>query len=293
VTPEQYAQARTAINDAWRRQGKNVAAKTQLQMMQREIDKAAASAAADYGMPAEEFLRKAVLANRYFEENVAPLQKFFGGLKPAEVEGRPGVPFSGVTPAKFFNDTIKIAESGDIRAARDLAQALGPRGRDNVVQIMAARALEKVQDGNVKPAYEYVQQHSEVLQELLGRDAYTELVGYAKIGDEIAEQFKRQGSKQKAWTPVLDWSHSFGPALVFYKLFEGHFKQAAMIGLALPAYHFARNVISVTHQIPIVKPLVRSAARMKPGSDELNNLIATIERRVRVTTAAATRATQP
>jgi hypothetical protein len=167
---------------------------------------------------------------------------------------------------------------------------LGPKGRENMTSLAMARALEGVQDGEVRPALKYIQKNERALRTLLGREEYIQLVGVGKIADELSEYVTSKRADK--WKGVFDWGHSLGPALVFYKIAEGHFAMATRIALALPAYHLAMNIAHNIHSVPLIKPMVKAAAGMKPGSPELDSMISRIERRMRALTAVGARMEQ-
>ncbi len=279
VAADMYSQARTEINDRlWR--SKNAAARAQLGAMLRDIDAVAAEGVGVDASQREAFLRKAEAASKWYRDNVVPLREFFGGKTHSEVlREMQGGSLSQMTPAKFNDKIIHIIEGGDTKQVELLGQMLGVKGRARMTELAMARALQGVQDGESKPALKYIQKHDEILRKLLGRDEYTQLVGLGKVADEVSEWM--QSKRADKWKNVFDWSHSLGPAFIFYKLAEGHFAMAARIALALPAYHLATNLVHRVHALPVIRPLVRSAAGMRPGSKELDDLIGSIERRVR------------
>ncbi len=287
VAAESYSEARKRLNEHIRTTRSSDARRLMLKM-KRQVDEVAA-ASAGKGVSQEEFIRKAEAASEWIRNNHAPLKEFFGNKSVGEVEAEQrGGSLSQLTPAKFNDKVVHIIEKGDLKEAELLGAMLGKKGRENMVQLTAARALEKVQDGAVKPAYKYIKEHEEVLRQMLGRDEFAQLMGVGKIADEIADRFvKKKG--ESIMKGVWDYSHSFAPVFAFYRAFEGHYKEAAVLLLALPAFHLASHVAREIHTVPIVKPLVRRAAGMKPGSKELDDLIKVIERRVRITTAVAAR----
>lgn len=288
VTPESYAQARTAVNAVLRRT-RDAAARTQLNMLRNSLDDVAAKTASEYGMGATEFMRKANAANKFYEENVAPLRNFFGGKTATEVAGRPGVALDGMTPAGFYDKIAKVIEGDDLVAIRDVAKALGPKARDNLKMVAASRALERgLEDKQIGSAYKYIQEHQSSLRELLGRDEYTNLVGMGKVADELAGKVKSKDRR------VLDWSsHGFGVVFSMYALAEGHPGRAAAMLAVPPVYHLTMNMLQKIHVASAVAPLVKRAASLKPGSAELEELVGAIERRVMAAGVPAERASRP
>lgn len=290
VSAAAYQQTRTMLNKAARSTRDN-AAKTQIAMMTRELDTTAAATATEFGMTGPEFLRRAVSANKFYEETVSPLRRLFDGKMARDVEGRAAVALDGVTPAQFYDKIGRAIDSNDLALVRDLAKTLGPGGRDNMKMIAAARALDKVQDGEIGQAYKYIQQRQDVLRELLGRDEYTQLVGMGKVADDVVRRFTAgEGESRRR---VFDWSHSFGPALSFYALFQGQYLKAAGIAAALPAYHFAMNVLEKIHTTPLMRPMIARAASMRPGSPELSTFVDQMERRLRRATVPVVQAASP
>lgn len=290
VSAAAYQQTRTMLNKAARSTRDN-AAKTQIGMMMRELDASAAATATEFGMTGPEFLRRAVSANKFYEETVAPLRRLFDGKMARDVEGRATVALDGVTPAQFYDKIGRAIDANDLTLVKDIAKTLGPRGRDNMKMIAASRALDKVQDGEIGQAYKYIQQRQDVLRELLGRDEYTQLVGMGKVADDVVKRFTAGDGESRR--RVFDWSHSFGPALSFYALFQGHYLKAAGIAAALPAYHFAMNVLDKIHTTPLMRPMIARAAQMRPGSKELSDFVDQMERRLRRATVPAVQAASP
>lgn len=291
VTPEAYAAARTAINASLRGRG-DAATKTQAKMLLGAIDEVAETAAASYGMNEREFLRRATAANKFYQENVAPLRQLFGGKTATEAKGRQNVPFEGTTPAEFFDKIVRMVDKNDVVLARDLGKVLGPQGKDNLKMMVAARALEMVDDPkNVSGAVKYIRDHEPVLRELLGRDEYTQLLGLGKIAQSVMKQaFTAEGEARRSFNP---WARSLAPMLATYNLFQGQFLHAAGTMAALPAYHAAMRVLNNIHQGRAATPLIRKAASMDPESKEFVDFMRVIERKVRAGTAAAANVTQP
>lgn len=286
VSPEQYAQARTAINRAYR-SSRDPAAKTQLGMMLREVDKVGTDTAQLYGMEAKQFLRRAEEANKFYEQNVAPLRQLFGGKMAREVAGRAGVPLDGVTPAAFYDKLAGLIRKNDSKAVEDVAKVLGPKGRDNTKMIAVNEALE-AGGGKAGATLEYIQERSEMFRTLLGRDEYTQLVGMGKIAETLTTQFKANPRK------ILDWTtHGMGLGFAMYALLEGHYGRA-LAGLAAPPlYHAVLNTLQRIHGLNVYTPVVRRAASLRPGSPEMTELLSALERRVRAATVVPARAEAP
>jgi hypothetical protein len=267
VPSEAYAQARTEINAAIGRavRSKNPAVETQLKMMLRGIDKVAEDTARAEGISTETFVRRREAADKYFKETVVPLRKFFDG-RTFERATQP-VEQGGITTAAIYDNIATVVNKDDVELARALGKTLGPRGRDSMVQVMAAEALRASELKGEGKAIEYVLKHQNVIRELIGRDAMTELEGMAKVAGNLVERVKARSPK------IFDWTHSVAPVFVVGSLFSGHYLHAAQMALTLPAYHIGLAALQRIHQTPIAKNLMRSAARLKPGSAELDALV--------------------
>jgi hypothetical protein len=61
------------------------------------------------------------------------------------------------------------------------------------------------------------------------------------------------------------------------------------MALTLPAYHIGLAALQRIHQTPIAKNLMRSAARLKPGSAELDALVDRTEAVIRKAVAVEAR----
>lgn len=296
VTASQYLQARTSLNAAYRRT-KDAALKTQLGQMLSGIDDVAASEAATYGLAPAAFTRLAKQADRFYEQNIAPLRYgLFGGKTSVELTGRPGVPLSGMTPAAFHDLVTSAINKNDLARVRDLAKALGPEARRDMAGLAAADAILLSEQG----ARTYVKNHQDVLIELLGKQEYQQLRGLATIAEHITS-FKPYVAPKDAKTPAQSRKEfvadilqhggsSIGGWMGFYQLGRAaigagdraeHLKQAGLYFFGVPAVHLAFGIVSRIHQVPLVRPLVRRAATMEPGSKELDDYLFAIERRVR------------
>lgn len=279
-----YAQARTEINAAISRavSSKNVAVETQLKMMLHGIDEVAESAAVKDGVSRAAFIRQREAADKYFKETVVPLRKFFDG-KPYE-RAIASIEQGGVSTAQVYDKIAAVVNKDDVELARALGRVLGPRGRESMVEVMAAEALRMGELQGEKSAIDYVIKHQNVIRELVGRDAYAEVAGMAKVAGTLTERVKQRSPR------VFDWSHSVAPVFAISALMAGNYQHMAKIMMVLPAYHIGLAAIQRIHQTPIAKGLMRRAARMKPGSAELEALVDRTERVIRDTTTVGTRA---
>jgi hypothetical protein len=283
VPSESYAQARTEINAAIGRavRSKNPAVETQLKMMLRGIDKVAEDTARAEGISTEAFVRRREAADKYFKETVVPLRKFFDG-RTFERATQP-IEQGGITTAAIYDNIATVVNKDDVELARALGKTLGPRGRDSMIQVMAAEALRASELKGEGKAIEYVLKHQNVIRELIGRDAMTELEGMAKVAGNLVERVKARSPK------IFDWSHSVAPVFVVGALFSRHYLHAAQMAMTLPAYHIGLAALQRIHQTPIAKNLMRSAARLKPGSAELDALVDRTEAVIRKSVAIEAR----
>jgi hypothetical protein len=283
VPSEAYAQARTEINAAITRavRSKNPAVETQLKMMLRGIDKVAEDTARAEGISTEAFVRRREAADKYFKETVVPLRKFFDGQ--TFERATQSVEQGGITTAAIYDNIAAVVNKDDVELARALGKTLGPRGRDSMIQVMAAEALRASELKGEGKAIEYVLKHQNVIRELIGRDAMTELEGMAKVAGNLVERVKARSPK------VFGWERSIAPVFAISALFHGHFAHATEMMLVLPSYHFGLLALQRIHQTPIAKNLMRSAARLKPGSVELDALVDRTEAVIRKAVAIEAR----
>lgn len=296
VKAAQYLQARTSLNAAYRKT-KDAALKTQLGQMLSAIDDVAVGEARTYGMEVAQFTRLAGQADRFYEQTIAPLRYgLFGGRTSVELAGRPGVPLSGMTPAAFHDLVTSTINKNDLTRVRDLAKVLGPEARRDMAGMAAADAILLSERG----ARKYVQDHSEVLRELLGKQEYEQLRGLATIAEHVQKfrpykaptdsKTSREERNEFVASLLQNTGQRVGGWLGFYQLGRGilgtkdrteAFKEAGLYFFGVPAVHLAFGIVSNIHKVPIVRPLVRKAANMEPGSKELDDYLFAIERKVR------------
>lgn len=267
VPAESYAQARTEINAAINRavRSNNNAVETQLKMMLRGVDKVAEDAARAEGISTAEFVRRREAADKYFKETVVPLRKFFDG-RSFERATAP-VEQGGITTAAIYDNIAAVVNKDDVELARSFGKVLGERGRDSMVQVLAAEALRASELKGEGKAIEYVLKHQNVIREFLGRDKFTELMGMAKVAGVLTERVKSRSPK------MFSWEHSIAPVFALSAIMSGHYAHAGKLMLVLPAFHLTQLALQRIHQTPIAKNLMRTAARMKPGSAELEALV--------------------
>lgn len=304
VKAADYLQARTSLNAAWRRT-KDAALKTQLGQMLSAIDGVAAQEAATYGMSVKDFTRLAAQSNKFYEQHVAPLRYgLFKGRTSAEVAGRPGTPFSGVTPAEFYETVMTPVRRNDLTAVRDLKKALGPASERDLAGMVASEMILMSDTA----ARRYVASHSDVLRELLGRGEFEQLRGLAHIADHVKgyKPFvapKKPGDKDADNQRFMDGLMSGGANRVgfwfgFYQLGRAvwdvgdraqHLKEAALYFGGPPLVNLTFGLIKRIHDVPFVRPLVRKAGTMEPGSKELDDYLLAIERQIQKNTLPAQR----
>jgi len=282
VPSEAYSQARTEINAAINRavRSGNTAVETQLKMMLRGVDRVAEDAARAEGVSTAEFVRRREAADKYFKETVVPLRKFFDG-RTFERATQP-VEQGGITTAAIYDNIVAVVNKDDVELARSLRKVLGLRGRDSMVQVMAAEALRMSELRGEKSAIDYVVKHQNVIRELIGWPAFEELMGMAKVAGVLTERVKARSPK------IFGWEHSVAPVFALSAVMSGHWSHAGKLMLVLPAYHIGLAAVQRIHQTPIAKNLMRTAARMKPGSAELEALVDRTEGVLRRATVMST-----
>jgi hypothetical protein len=252
VSPEQYSAALQALNTA-RGRAKDQATKTQLSMMRDEIQNAARTTAESVGMDVNEFMRAGDRANKFYRENILPTLKYFDRKNPGEIRGDPNIPFSGVTPAKFFDMATRVIESGDAEAVRSFAKMVGPGARDDLLKIASYNLLQKVDAATLrtalreqdtgalaKPLRDYLTQHREALQELVGRDGAEQLRGYVNIATRLLADPK---IKETTMLNKLLEHHGLLPAIGAWRVVEGLVRaspKTVMTGAAMIAAHRQR-----------------------------------------------------
>jgi len=250
-----------------------------------------------YGLPVKDFMRQAAEANKFYEENVAPLRYgLFNGRTSAQLAGRPGVPLSGMSPTEFHALVMKPIRDNNLERVRDLVRVLGPQSRHDLAGMAAAEMTLLSKNA----ARKFVNEHQAVLTELLGRDEYQQLRGLATIAEHI-EQFKpytlprERGSQAPATSFVSRLleggdSNRIGKWMAFYQMGHAvlglgntaqHLKEAGLYFFGPSLAHLAYNVVTRLHEMPVLRPLVRQAATMEPGSPRLDNYLLQIERRIR------------
>jgi hypothetical protein len=307
VSPEQYSAALQALNTA-RGRAKDQATKRQLSMMRDEIQSAASKTAEDVGMDVNEFMRAGDRANKFYRENILPTLKYFGWKNPGEIRGSPDIPFSGVTPAQFFDRATRVIESGDMEALRSFAKMVGEKAKPDLIKITAYNMLQKIDSAALraakgdtramaKPLQEYVTEHRQALQELVGRDGVEQLQGYANIA---ARMIGDPSQKQTTMLSKLLEHHGLLPAIGAWRVAEGiftmHPKTIGIGGLMIAAPLLAHGLflgLNKMAELPAVVPLIRRIGRTKPDSAEMTTLMNELSRRVVIGAASLGRTAAP
>lgn len=305
VEPEQFSAARSALNDAWKRARGDTAAQTQITQMIRAMDRVAETEAAAHSMAGPEFMRKAAEARDFYKQNIAPLRYgLFKGRTSAQLTARPDVPLSGMSPTEFHELVMKPVRANELKKVQDLAKVLGPSARHDMAAMAASEMLLLSKEG----ARKFVNSRAAVLTELLGRDEYRQLQGLATIAEHI-ERYKpytlpkERGSTAPAQSFVSRLleggdSHRIGKWMAFYQMGHAvlglgnraqHLKEAALYFFGPSMAHLAYNTVTRLHELPVLRPLVKQAATMEPGSKALDNYLLQIERRIRGISSATLR----
>lgn len=307
ASPAQLSAARQALSNALGRAKSDAAQFQQINAMIRSVDNVVATEAAAYGVPVKEFMRKAEQARKFYEENIAPLRYgLFRGRTSMQLGGRPGVAFSGMTPTEFHELAMKPVRDNNLERVKDLVKVLGPEARKD----MAAMAASEMILLSEKGARKFVNERRDVLTTLLGKDEYRQLQGLASIAEHIQKfkpyvapkmgAFGEAPGAQNFVSNILQGGSGtrIGKWMAFYEVGKAvfgvgdrsqHLKEAALYFFGPPLAHLAYNITSTMHKIRALRPLVKRAATMEPGSKELDDYLVRIERRIRGTSNATLR----
>lgn len=290
VSPEQFSAAVQAINAAWSKT-KDGATRRQLRDITTEMWGAAKQAADTAGLDVREFMRRAQDAGKFYRENIVPMQKFSGKRSPKDITPDAAVPFSGVSSAQFFDRAAKIIEGGDREAVKSLKELYGPGGQRGLMKVAAYQMLQDVEKNGPRAITDYVKAHEENLRELLGRNVFAELQGQAKIAQAVVE---KPTVRSKLWSMI---NHPWLGSLFMYEgVMHGNalrVAQGAAIVMAPFVAQGAFKALSHLQNIPGMNYAFRSAAKMRPGSQELEKLIQQIENRAVRGAAVSARQTAP
>lgn len=283
VSPEQFGAAMQAINRAFVRAKGDTTTRGQLRVMSREILDAAEDAARSVGMNVDDFLRASKEAGEFYRTEIVPLQRLFGKARS------PGELAAEITPAKFYDTARRLIEGNDVDALRAFKRLVGERGNDELVRIAAHRAITQL-DARGKSVADYIRTHDKNLEELVGRDGMQELRGIANIADRLMT--KAPDAHSRLWRAL--YFPIAGRMAMAHGLFSGNpllFAGGAVTAFGMPALSSAAS-----HAVQKIKdygmtPLLRRAARLRPDSPAMDDLMATIARRAERASAVAAQKT--
>lgn len=272
ITAEQFSSALQAVNRGWvRAERSDPTTKAQLAAMSREMMAAADRAAADAGMDIGAYLAASREAGKFFRENIVPVQQQFGKLNPQEM-------VTAVSPAKVYDKAVKAVEGHDMDALKAFKAAVGgPAANEELLRIMAHRAITQAEGGGKNTIGKYVKEHDEALRQLLSREALDELRGIANISDSLVGTISQGGSRLMRWARH-PW---FGGLLFLHGLSSGNVLQMAGGASVLAMPQVTQQVAHLMSQLKTagLGPLMRRASKMAPDSPQMDNLLKVIERR--------------
>ena len=287
VTPEKYSAALTAVNRGLRSvKGRDPAAFRQLSTMRAELMDAASAHAAELGVPVQTFLRRSEAANKFYQENLVPLNEFVRGVPGARTTQE-------LTPAKFYDQMVKLVEKGDVKEIEKFAKMVGPAGQEDMRRTMLFRMLSEGQDASKafdgRKAAGYIRDNFDALKTVFGRDGVEKMTGWAKIAERVASS----PEKHRAWFAGTRSILPFiGVEEIVTGAMEGHTGRM-LSGAALIAAPYASHALftamSKMERVPSIMPMVRAASKLSPGSPELERIVRVIEQRYRASGLAAGR----
>jgi hypothetical protein len=241
-------------------------------------------------MNVNDFLRKMSAAREFHRKEVIPMRRAAGGYSPSEVaEGLN----EKLTPAKMYDQAAKLIEGHDLEALQKFKAKLDGRADDELLRVAAHRAISAFDETGASVGA-YIKKHDEMLSELLPRETMEELRGIAKIADTLFEG----GTKGGMSRVTRFFTHPFWAGLTFLhgttQVVSGNpggLAQMATGGAVLAFPQLRQQVLNVVTKMKDAStgPLLRRAARMKPGSEGMDDLLATIARRVERTAAIEAR----
>jgi Transglycosylase SLT domain len=291
VPADRYSAAQQAISLAGRN-ARTPQARFQLRQISKGLADVAGRAAEDHGMNSENFLRRAAEVNEFFKKNIAPIRDSFIGKRTAaeaEAEITPGEAFDRVRAALKANNSHLLAK---------LADALGPEARPEMARIAEwemLQAVGKTKLTNGLPAIsKYIKDREGTLRELLGRDRLEQLKGEANIAQQVMSHSLQQHRRLWQWgtrSALL----VIGGEEVIEGLTQGSpARMARGVGLiATPfAVHATFKILGKLTALPYMLPILRKAARLRPGSPELDRAVRQIEMRLGLAGPIAQRATE-
>jgi hypothetical protein len=291
ISAAEYASARTAINSSIRTAG-DKATRTQLQMMVKGLDDQAAITAREVGMSTEAFLRSRTAADTFYRENIAPIsgtgksKGIFPGMKPSDIRGDPAIPGSGIDPSKFYDRAKGLIEGNNKEGLEAFVKIMGADARPEIEKVAAKSMLDSIEKatrarGGPRAMREYITDHAENLQALIGRDGIDRLRGFAKIAERIS---KDPAKHENFITAILGHHPWLGGLLLIHGIEHQSAKEliggAGLLAAQTPLgrgimYH----LFSGMQKIPTLMPLVRRASRTTPDSLEMDNIMRELSRR--------------
>ena len=187
------------------------------------------------------------------------------------------------SPAKFYEMVTNVIEHGDTSEIAGLRKMLGGSPRlqeamqNDVLHKMLMDAGPNKGKGNFDPMkiVAYITKHRAGLRELFGKDGFAVLEGQAKIAQRIAALPKvvQHGGR------IFGWSGFLG-IIGLEHAFRGHVIEGATLAASGFFAHSVYNFLSYVHKAPELRPLLRRAAKLSPGSRELDELISQTMMRV-------------
>jgi Transglycosylase SLT domain len=280
VSADRFSAGRQAISEAYR-SARTPQTRFQLRQLTKALDDVAGRAAEDHGMGAEEFVRRAREANEFFKKNIVPIRDIFGRLTPDEIAGK-------FTPAEFFTKVSNALKENDSAKLEKLMAAMGESAKPEMVRIAEWEMLNAAKKGTTKSGLavigKYISDREDTLRAMLGRDRVEQLKGEANIAQEVmSSTFQKHRLWWKYGTssilPMIGGEH------IMMGAWQGDPKKMAYgVGLvAAPfAVHGAFKVFGQLRALPYMLPMVRKAAKLRPGSPELDRLVRQIEFRLGV-----------
>lgn len=296
VTPERFAAADQAISRALGRAKNDAQLSRQLQMMRGELERVGVKAAGENGIEAGEYLNQLRDARAYWSKNVGPIRDQFGSKQIGQIaQGSEQAP----TTLDFANQALQAIKTNDVEKLRPLMKNLGPGAKDEVVKLVNWQMLQEVMKpkqtrGGLGTMARFVRDREKTLTEVLGRDRVTELKGMANLSQELMEKGPQAHPKLWRWG-TQSFLLMIGGEHVVEGLLHGDVRKMVG-GLSLIGTPFAVHAIfrmmgklgAATYTLP----LIRAAAKMKPGSAEIDKAIRQIEFRLGLTGAVLQRGAQ-
>jgi hypothetical protein len=298
IKPEQYSAALTAANRGLRT-SKDAATTHQLTAVKRGLEQTAATEAAQLGVSVPVFLRKTAEANRFYQDNIAPLSKAMGlgttrgSLTPARIGAE-------LTPAKFYDHVVKTIEGGDAVELAALAKAVGSKGRDDVKRIAMFKMLDAGTEID-KPfdpakALKWVKENNESLRTVFGRDGVESLLGWGKIAQRVVgdpSRFKRlmtMGTHSVLpWLGALQIGHAAFSAMTGAGHAGAHLAEGVGMIASPIALHGLFSVFAKMDRVPAILPMVRAASKLPADSPKLDEMIRVIGAKYRAYGSIASR----